>query len=62
MEWRIIKTKSGYYAEYGSHVNLGTVAGFRPGFIMPGFIVQESARFDTEQEAKKFIEGKKNNA
>lgn len=61
MEWRIIKTKSGYHAEYGSHVKPGTVAGFCPGFIMPGFIVQESARFDTEQEAKKFIERKKNN-
>ena len=61
MEWRITKTRSGYHAEYGSHVKPGTVAGFRPGFIMPGFIVQESARFDTEREAKKFIERKKNN-
>ena len=62
MEWRIIKTKSGYHAEYGCYVEAGQEAGFRIGFIMPGFIVQESARFDTEQEAKKFIERKKNNA
>lgn len=59
MEWRIIKTKSGYHAQYGGYVKSGTVAEFCPGFIMPGFIVQESARFDTEQEAKKFIERKK---
>ena len=62
MEWRIIKTKSGYHAEYGGYVEAGQKAGFRIGFIMPGLIVQESARFDTEQEAKKFIERKKNNA
>ena len=62
MEWRIIKTKSGYHAEYGGYVEAGQKAGFRIGFIMPGFIVQESARFDTEQEAKKLIERKKNNA
>ena len=62
MEWRITKTKSGYHAEYGCYVKPGTVAGFRTGFIMPGFIVQESARFDTEWEAKNFIERKKNNA
>lgn len=62
MEWRITKTNYGYHAEYGVYVKSGTVAGFCPGFIMPGFIVQESARFDTEQGAKKFIERKKNNA
>ena len=62
MEWRITKTNSGYHAEYGDYVEAGQEAGFRIGFIMPGFIVQESARFDTEQEAKKFIERKKNNA
>ena len=62
MEWRIIKTNSGYHAEYGSYVSTGLEAGYCPGFIMPGFIVQESAKFDTEQEAKKFIEGKKNNS
>ena len=62
MEWRIIKTKSGYHAEYGGYVKPETVAGFCPGFIMPGFIVQESARFDTEQEAENYIERKKNNS
>lgn len=61
MEWRITKTNSGYHAEYGGYVKAGQEAGFRPGFIMRGFIVQESARFDTEQEAKNFIERKKNN-
>lgn len=62
MEWRITKTNSGYHAQYGGYVEAGTLAGFRPGFIMPGFIVQESARFDTEQEAKNYIEKKKNNS
>lgn len=62
MEWRITKTNSGYHAEYGGYIKPGTMAGFRHGFIMQGFIIQESARFDTEQEAKKYIERKKNNA
>lgn len=62
MEWRIIKTNAGYHAQYGGYVKEGQEACFCIGFIMPGFIVQESAKFDTEQEAKKFIEGKKNNS
>lgn len=57
MEQRITKTNTGYHAQYGGYVKSGTVAGF-----CPGFIVRESTRFDTEQEAKKFIERKKNNA
>lgn len=62
MEWRIIKTRSGYHAQYGGYVEAGQESGFCIGFIMPGFIVQESARFDTEQEAKNYIERKKNNS
>mgnify|MGYP001544363444 FL=1 len=61
MEWRITKTNSGYHTEYGGYVEEGQKAGFRIGFIMPGFNVQESARFDTEQEVKNYIERKKNN-
>ena len=60
MEWRIIKTKSGYHAEYGGYVNAGQEAGFCLGYFMPGCIVQESMRFDTEQEAEKYIERKSN--
>ena len=55
MEWRIIKTNSGYHAEYGGYVEAGQEAGFCIGFIMPGFIVKGFARFDTEQEAKNYI-------
>ena len=62
MEWRITKTNAGYHAQYGGYAEAGQEAGFCIGFIMPGFIVQESARFDTEQEAKKFIKRKKNNS
>lgn len=60
MEWRIRESShGGFVAEYGGEIKPGTEAGYRPGFFMPGFIVQESARFDTEAQAKRYIEQKK---
>lgn len=58
MKWQVVKTNSGYHAQYGGCAEQQE-ASFRIGFIMPGFIVQESARFDTEQEANEYIERKK---
>lgn len=49
MEWRIRKS---------GEIKPGTEAGYRPGFFMPGFIVQESANFDTEAQAKRYVEQK----
>lgn len=57
MEWRIRESKRGFYAEYGGYVQPGTVAGFKPGFYMPAFIVSVSYRFDTRKQAEKYIAG-----
>lgn len=54
MEWRIRQSSRGWYAEYGAQVE-SVEAGFKIGYLMPCFHVSESARFDTETEAKKYI-------
>lgn len=56
MEWRIRESARGFYAERGGYVQPGTEVGFAPGYFMPGFIVSESARFDTKEEAAEYIE------
>lgn len=47
MEWRIVKTSTGYHAEKGVRNH--------SSFIRSDFIVYESARFDTESEARRYI-------
>lgn len=58
MEWRIRESERGYYAEYGGYVQPGILAGFTPGYYMPCFNASESARFDTREEAEKYIKEK----
>lgn len=62
MEWRIRESSRGYYAEYGGHVQPNTPVGYAPGFFMPGFIVSESARFDTKKEAECYIQRRRKGA
>ena len=55
-EWRIRKSShGGFVAEYGAQVQPGIKPGFKPGYFMPAFIVYESAHFDSETEAKRYI-------
>lgn len=58
-EWRIRESSRGFYAEYGGYIQPGTAAGFKPGFYMSGFNVSESARFDTREQAEKYIASRK---
>ena len=60
MEWRIRESVNGFYAERGGYVQPGTEVGYKPGFLMPGFIVSESSRFDTKAEAEAYIAEKEN--
>ena len=55
MEWRITKTNSGYHAEYGGYVEAEQENDFCIGFIIPGFIWQKTAKFETEKGEKKYI-------
>lgn len=55
MEWRIRESSRGFYAEYGGYIQSGIAAEFKPGFYMPGFNVSESSRFDTREQAEKYI-------
>lgn len=52
MEWRILKTNQGVYAELGMPNN---GENHNP-FIVSQFIVYESHRFDTEKQAHRYIE------
>ncbi|MCJ7837443.1 hypothetical protein MUB23_18860 [Cuneatibacter sp. NSJ-177] len=55
-EWRIRESDhGGFVAEYGGPVQSGIEAGFKPGFYMPAFIVYESAHFDNEAEAQRYL-------
>lgn len=47
MEWRIRKSLCGFCAEKGMKP--------RNAFVMSDFIVYESVRFDTEKEAKRYV-------
>ena len=59
MEWRITEnSRGGFNAEYGRYVKRG-IAGCKPGYFMPAFVVQESARFDTKRQAEHYIESRK---
>jgi len=61
MEWRIrTSSHGGFVAEYGAQVRSGIMAGFKPGCFMPAFIVYESACFDTEAQARRYIARSKN--
>ena len=59
MEWRIVESSRGYYAQFGGRIDQETEVGYAPGFVMPCFHVSESARFDTKREAEKYIERRK---
>lgn len=59
MEWRIVESSRGYYAQYGGRIERGTEVGYGPGYFMPCFHVSESARFDTKKEAERYIERRK---
>lgn len=56
MEWRIRESgHGGYVAERGmSHKGGVTIPGII-GYIMPAFIVYESANFDTLVQAERFV-------
>ncbi len=51
MEWRIVKTQSGYEAQRG--------VWNRCPYIIADFIVYEAARFKTMGQARKFIKSRK---
>ncbi len=51
MEWRIVKTQSGYEAQRGVRN--------RCPYIIADFIVYEAARFKTMGQARKFIKSRK---
>lgn len=55
MEWKIRESSRGFYAEYGRYIQSGIEVGFKQGFYMPGFHVSESSRFDTREQAEKYI-------
>lgn len=56
MEWRIRESgHGGYCAEYGVKHEGGVHLGFCNGATMPAFIVYESHRFDTENQAQRYI-------
>lgn len=55
MEYRIRYSKRGFYAEIGAYVDGDVMVEYKPGYYMPAFIVYESSRFDTIDEAKKYI-------
>ena len=52
MEWRVVKTQSGYEAQRGVRN--------RCPYIMSDFIVYETARFKTMGQARKFIKSRTN--
>lgn len=59
MEWRIRESgHGGYVAEKGIAVDHDVPSPDGIGFIMPTFIVHESARFDTEKQAKQYVKRK----
>ena len=60
MEWRIRKNSRGkFVAEKGIRHNGGEPLPGIIGCTMKAFIVYESANFDTEEEAKRYIQNKK---
>lgn len=59
MEWRIVETARGFHAQYGGQIGAGVEVGYAPGHFMPVFHVSESARFDTQKEAARYIERRK---
>lgn len=59
MEWRIRESCRGdFFAEYGGRIESGIEAGYKPGYFMSTFIVSTSSRFDTREEAEKYIKRK----
>ena len=56
-EWRIRESSfGGFMAEYGSRHKGGMLAPNGIGYTMPAFIVTKAARFDTRQQAERYIE------
>ena len=59
MEWRIRESCRGdFFAEYGGRIEPGVEAGYKPGYFEPTFVIYESSRFDTREEAERYIERK----
>lgn len=53
MEYRIREATDGsFHVEYGGYIQSGIEIGFKPGFYMSGFHVQESLRFETRKQAE----------
>lgn len=55
MVWKIRKSDFGFVAEKGCEVKSGTPAPGGIGFLMPAFIVYESATFKTKRQAEKYV-------
>lgn len=55
MVWKIRKSALGFVAEKGCEVKSGTPSPLGIGFLMPAFIVYESATFKTKRQAEKYI-------
>lgn len=51
MKWRIVKSSTGYHAQYGREPDAEAAP-----FILNSFWATISARFDTEREAKNYIQ------
>ena len=57
MEWRIRESRNGWHAEKGVMVK-EHLCPWKPGYIMPAFVVYESVRFDTKRQAERYIKQK----
>ena len=58
MEWRIRESANGYHAERGCRHDGGVKPPIGNGYTMPAFIVYELARFDTMEQAKRYIKNR----
>lgn len=56
MTWRIRESGHGGYIVESGNYHGGVRSPHGNGYTMPGFLVYQSARFDTMAKAKKFIE------
>lgn len=56
LEWRIRESgHGGFVAEYGAAISSEIEAPTGIGFLMPGFMIYESAHFDTKKQAQGYI-------
>ena len=53
MEKRIRKSSEGdYVVEWGKKLKESIECDFKPGYYMPGFLVYQSSRYDTLEQAE----------